>query len=95
MADTAATLYSFFAPLEDDNIVLNSIRDCDSKRKEVEEEIVRIKAGFPFNAVETMNSKSKTEEYLAELRLRASKSETEKHELQRKIEKLMERQING
>ena len=91
----AKKLYSFFAPLEDDYIVLNYIRDCDSKRKEVEEEIARIKAQFPFNAVDTMNSKSKAEEYFAELRLRASKSETEKHELQRKIEKLMERQTNG
>lgn len=91
----AKKLYPFFAPLEDDIIVLNAISDCNQKIKAIDEEIVRIRSGFPFNAVETMNNKEKTEEYMAELRIRLRRSEAEKHELDEKIRNLTEGRLNG
>ncbi len=91
----AKDLYRYFIPLEDDIIISNAIRDCEVKRKEVEGEIAKIRSGFPFNAVDTMNDKVKTEEYKAELRIRARKSESEKEELLEKIKKLTEGRVNG
>jgi hypothetical protein len=90
----AKTLYQFFSPIEDDIVVTDAIRDCDTKRKNVEEEIAKIKEGFPFNAVDTMNSKAKTEEYRAELQFRAQKSAVEKEELLHKIHLLTEEHVN-
>ena len=91
----AKKLYPLFTPLEDDIIVTNNIQDCNTKRKEVEDEIAQIRAGFPFNAVETMNNSAKIEEYRAELRIRAKRCEAEKAELQAKIRTLTEGRVNG
>ena len=82
-------------PLEDDAVVLDSLETYNAQRKAVEEEIANIKAGFPFNAVETLNDKNKTEEYLAELRLRAKQCETEKSQLEQRINELIEGVTNG
>ena len=81
----AKKLYACFAPLEEDSVVLDKLHTYDEQRKAVEAEIAKIRESFPFNAVETMNSKEKTEEYLAELRLRASRYERERAELEEKI----------
>ena len=91
----AKHLYSFFMPLEEDIVLQDTIESYNAQRKAVEEEIASIRAGFPFNAVATLNSKSKTEEYLAELRVRAKQSEREKAELEQRIKKLTEDVNNG
>lgn len=91
----AKTLYSCFMPLEEDAVVLDSLETYNAQRKTVEDEIVSIKSGFPFNAVETLNDKNKTEEYLAELRLRAKQCETEKAQLEQRINELIEGVTNG
>lgn len=91
----AKMLYPCFMPLEDDAVVLDSRETYNAQRKAVEEEIANIKSGFPFNAVETLNDKNKTEEYLAELRLRAKQSETEKSQLEKRINELIEGVTNG
>ena len=88
----AKELYASFAPLEDDQIVLNSLQEYREQREKVEEEIERIRSGFPFNAEETMNSPEKKEEYLAELRIRAKQCEAEKAELEKKINDLLKGQ---
>lgn len=81
----AKKLYACFVPLEEDSIVLDTLHGYDAQRKEIEEEIARIRAGFPFNAVATMNDPTKTQEYLAELRIRARNCETEKAALEKQI----------
>lgn len=86
----AKKLYPFFKPLEEDAVVRDSLETYNAQRKSVEEEIASIRAGFPFNAVPTLNDKNKTEEYLAELRVRAAQCETEKTELELRIKKLTE-----
>lgn len=84
----AKTLFDSFAPIEDDKVVLKSLDDYREMRKNLENEIEKIKSGFPFNAQETLNSPEKTEEYLAELRLRSKHGEAEKAELEAKIEEM-------
>lgn len=86
----AKKLYDQFIPLEEDSVVLDTVHMYDEQRKGVEAEIEKIRQSFPFNAVETMESKEKTEEYLAELRLRAKRYEREKAELEAKIAALTE-----
>ncbi|MGN1047327.1 MAG: hypothetical protein ACI4QZ_01825 [Eubacteriales bacterium] len=91
----AKKLYPFFMPLEEDMVVCDSLETYNAQRRSVEEEIESIRAGFPFNAVATLNDKKKTEEYLAELRIRAKRCEVEKIELEQKIKKLTEGVSNG
>lgn len=91
----ARQLYQYFTPLEEDQVVLDTLRKYEEKRKEVEEEIRQIREGFPFNAVSTMNDKTKTQEYLAELRARANRCAEEKQKLEERINKLLEGQKSG
>jgi hypothetical protein len=90
----AKQLYPFFMPLEEDAVIRSSLDGYDAQRRAVEEEIASIRAGFPFNAVATLNDKTKTEEYLAELRVRAKRCEIEKAELERQISTLTEGAVN-
>jgi hypothetical protein len=91
----AKKLYKAFAPLEEDQIVLDMLHKYDVQRKEVEREIEQIRSGFPFNAADTLNDRNKTEEYLAELRLRSARCEREKRELETQIASLMEVRKDG
>ena len=91
----AKQLYPFFMPLEEDSVIRSSLDGYDAQRRAVEEEIASIRAGFPFNAVATLNDKAKTEEYLAELRVRAKRCEIEKAELERQISTLTKGAVNG
>lgn len=91
----AKKLYKVFAPLEEDQIVLDMLHKYDVQRKEVEREIEQIRSGFPFNATDTLNDRNKTEEYLAELRLRSARCEREKRELETQIASLMEGRKDG
>lgn len=86
----AKELYFCFATLEDDAVVLDTLNTYNEQRKALEKEIEEIKAGFPFNALSTLNDKKKTAEYLADLRIRARQCETEKAELERKIASMLE-----
>lgn len=90
----AKELYQHFVPLEEDQVVLDTLEKYNWKRKKVEEEIRNIREGFPFNAVSTMNDKTKTQDYLAELRVRANRCAEEKEELEKRISKLLEGRIN-
>ena len=91
----AKKLYYSFAPLEEDQVVLDVLHSYDVQRKEVESEIEQIRSGFPFNAVSTLNDRKKTEEYLAELRLRSNRCEREKKELEAQITLMLEGRKNG
>lgn len=91
----ARQLYAFFQPLEEDAVVRDVLETYNRQRKLVETEITGIRAGFPFNAQATLNDKSKTEEYLAELRLRTKHAEAEKAELEGRIQRLTEDTANG
>ncbi len=91
----AAKLYDSFAPSEEERIILEMLSHYKAQRKELEEEIAQIRSGFPFNALETINSRTKTEEYLAELRLRAARCEREKAELESQIASMTEDRKNG
>lgn len=91
----AKKLYSSFSPLEEDHVMLDMLQNYEEQRKEVEEEIAQIRSGFPFSAVKTMNSRTKLDEYLAELRLRAAHCEKEKKELEEQITSMMEGRKNG
>ena len=91
----AKKLYDMFSPLEEDYVILDVINGYDEKRKEVEEEIAQIRSGFPFNAQSTLNDRTITEEYLAELRMRASRCEREKAELESQIASMLEGTKNG
>lgn len=91
----AKQLYPLFMPLEEDSVIRSSLDGYDAQRRAVEEEIASIRAGFPFNAAATLNDKAKTEEYLAELRVRAKRCEIEKAELERQISTLTEGAVNG
>ena len=91
----AKKLYSCFKPLEEDAVVQDTIQTYEEERKKVEEEIEQIRAGFPFNAVETMNDSKKTEEYLAELRVRKKRCDEQKEELEQKIAQMTKEQSNG
>ena len=86
----AKQLYPCFQPLEEDSVVRAAIDSCDAQRRAVEEEISEIQAGFPFNAASTLEDRAKTEEYLAELRVRAKRCELEKTELERQIARMTE-----
>lgn len=87
----AKKLYDQFVSLEEDRVVLDAIHMYDEQRRGVEAEIEKIRQSFPFNAAETMASREKTEEYLAELRLRAKRYERERAELEVKIAALTEK----
>lgn len=91
----AKKLYDCFAPLEEDRVVRSAYLEYEEQRKAVEQEIEQIRAGFPFNAVSTMNDRSKTEDYLAELRIRMRRSKEERAELEKKIAELTEAQAHG
>ena len=86
----AKLLYEFFLPLEEDMIVNASIEEYEAQLAAIEGEINQIKTGFPFNARATMDSKEKTEDYLAELRIRAKQCEAEKAELESQIAQMTE-----
>lgn len=91
----AKQLYPFFMPLEEDAVIRSSLDTYDAQRRALEEEIAGIQAGFPFNAVATLNDRARTEEYLEELRVRAKRCEIEKAEMKRQISKLTEGAANG
>lgn len=91
----ARQLYGCFVPLEEDAVVLDTLRSYDEQRAAVEDEIAQIRAGFPFIAAETMDDPAKTGEYLAELRVRARQCELEKAELVRRIAFLAEDAAHG
>lgn len=91
----AKKLYAAFIPLEEDSVILDTLHGFDAQRKEVEEEIAKIKSAFPFNAAETMNDPAKTQEYLAELRIRAGNCETEKAALEKQIATMTEEHADG
>lgn len=91
----AKKLYSFFVPLEEDFVVLDIIESYKRQRKNVMAEIDEIRRGFPFNALTMLSSSEKINEYLAELQIRKKLCETERKELEDKIEKLIEGIDNG
>ena len=91
----ARELYECFVPLEEDGVVRDALAGYDAQRREVEAEIARIREGFPFNAVSTMDSPERTEEYLAELRLRARRYAEEKAELEGQIARMLEAHAHG
>ena len=86
----AKKLYPMFAAVEEDYVLLDQLKQYDDQHKELETEIASIRSSFPFNAVSTMNDPKKTEEYLAELRLRAKQAEGTKLELEKKINTMTE-----
>lgn len=86
----AAKLYASFAPLEEDLIIRDKLNEYKCCRSELEEEIKKIRSGFPFNAAQTLNDRMKTEEYLAELRVRALRCEREKEALESRIQSMTE-----
>ncbi len=90
----AKKLYDCFLPLEEDRVVLDTLHTCDARSREVQDEIEKIRQGFPFNAAETMSDPEKTAEYLEELRFRGRQCEEEKRELERKIEELVKEYAN-
>ena len=86
----AKTLYSAFCPTEEDSVVLERVGDMNKKRRELMDEIDSIRAGFPFNAAETMNDPEKTQEYLLELKVRAKMCVRERERLEGRIARLTE-----
>ncbi|MBQ9031180.1 MAG: hypothetical protein IJ106_06980 [Parasporobacterium sp.] len=97
MADVLATdyklakkLYSCFLPLEEDQVVLDTLQTYEEERKYLEDQIEDIQAGFPFNARDLINDSAKIQEYLAELRVRGKQAEEEKDRLEKKIAELTE-----
>lgn len=91
----AKELYTCFAPREEDLVIQNALHSYESQREVLHAEIDAIRRGFPFNALATLNSPAKTQEYLAELQVRARRCEEERSELERKITELMGRQTHG
>ena len=91
----AKKLYPYFMPQEEDLVIHDTLAQYQEQRKALEKEIEGIRSGFPFNALETLNNKNKTEEYLAELRVRAKQCEAEKAQLELRIKKLTEGKVNG
>ncbi len=93
----AEKLYGCFSPLEEDLVILDAIQTYESRREALEKEIREIRAGFPFNAEDTLNDPEKREEYLLELRMRALQCKREKAELEEKARQLrdMEADRNG
>ena len=75
--------------------MLDALRSYNDQRQAVEDEIQQIRNGFPFNAVATMDDPAKTNAYLAELQVRASRCEEEKSELEKKIAALTEGRSDG
>lgn len=86
----AKSLFSCFCPTEEDGVVLNYLGDMNQKRRGLMDEIDSIRAGFPFNAAETMNDLEKTQEYLLELKVRAKMCAREREKLEERIEQLTE-----
>lgn len=91
----AKTLFPYFEKQENDDVILSNIAYYISQKTMLEEEIKQIQSGFPFNAVEVLRSPVKTEEYLAELRVRSKAAEVEKGDLEQRIEKLIGVAQNG
>ena len=91
----AKRLYDCFAPLEEDRVVLSTYLEYEAQREQVQEEISMIRNGFPFSAVETMNSSEKTADYLAELRLRLRRAQEDREELEKQISELTEVRSGG
>ena len=91
----ARELYDCFVPLEEDSVVREALDGYRAQRRELEAEIEKIREGFPFNAISTLDSPAKTEEYLAELRLRARQYEEERVELEKQIAKMIGEQTHA
>ena len=91
----AKTLFPLFEVQEGDTVILSSIEKYRAQKVQLEKEIAEIQSGFPFNAVEVLRSPVKTEEYLAELRVRSKAAEVEKGDLEQRIEKLIGVAQNG
>ena len=91
----AKKLYDCFIPLEEDRVVLDTLNSYNDQRKAVEEEINRIREGFPFNAAATLEDPVKANAYMAELQVRANRCQEEKMELQEKLAALTEGRTNG
>lgn len=85
----AEKLYPGFAPTEQDG-VLEGIRVRQNEmRSALEAEIAELSASFPFSALETIRNTKKTEEYLAELRVRYTRGEEDKASLEQKIQTMI------
>lgn len=91
----AKKLYDFFVPLEEDRVVLDTLNSYNDQRKAVEEEINRIREGFPFNAAATLDDPVKANAYMAELQIRADRCQEEKAELEKRIAALTEGRSDG
>lgn len=91
----AKELYRCFAPREEDHVIQSALESYKSQREAVLTEIAGIRTGFPFNAMATLNSPTKTQEYLMELQIRARRCEEERAEVERKITELIGRQTHG
>ena len=74
---------------------MDTLQRYEEERRKVDEQIKQIRSGFPFNAVETMKDSAKTEDYLAELRVRKKRSEEEIAALEKQINQMMEGQDPG
>ncbi len=86
----ARTLYGCFAPTQEDKVVLEVIDELSAKRRELLDAIDAMRAGFPFNARETMDDPEKTQDYLLELKVRAKLCAREREALSGRIDRLME-----
>jgi len=91
----AKELYSSFAQLEDDVIIINAIDQYRRTREEVLSEVGQIRAGFPFNAKETLSSSKLTAEYISDLASRQRRCDEEINELNVRIAKLLEVSAHG
>ena len=90
----AKKLYTCFAPLEEDAVMLDVLAELQKQRKALEEEIAQIRAGFPFNAAATLKDPKKVDEYLEELRVRARDADAKKEKLEQKIALLLKEKEN-
>ena len=102
LADSLATdytlvkkVYPAFIPLEEDQLVLEGLDQYEELYQSVDARVDEIRAGFPFNAADVINSPEKAEDYRAELRIRQKRAEEERAELEVKISNLLETNVNG
>lgn len=86
----AGKLYPCYAATEAEQILLGEIERFNVTRADVEKQTETILAGFPFNALDTLEDPQKTKEYLAGLGYRKYRSEEEKAELEQRISQMME-----
>ena len=86
----AGKLYPCYAATEAEQILLGEIERFNVTRADVEKQTETILAGFPFNALDTLEDPQKTKEYLAGLGYRKNRSEEEKAELEQRISQMME-----